>query len=168
MRISSPCAAVGLCLLLCPVLSAQDRPISVCEALNSVRDHQVVVVRAKVEATRHEISLSAGLGGEPCEGWPRRYFTAPSLIPIFVSAPGVHPTEVQTAANLEFIRRLARVRAEHRPSDYMATIKGTLLRKTMPLIFRSPGGDYIGFGFGLDGAYAAAIVVQSILDEGYR
>jgi hypothetical protein len=158
-----------LCLGACYALRAQNRPLTVCEALDSSRDHQQVVIRGDVFTPRESGGLSEGLGGEPCKGWPRHYFTAPSVIPIFLSSmPGVALTEAQTAQNKAFRLRLIEVRTALRSAPYVVTLKGTLLRKAFPIIFRRSDGFYAGLGFGPNGEYSAVLVVQEILDEGYR
>jgi hypothetical protein len=135
--------------------------------LNSIDDHREVVVRAQASGSVHGLLLSEGINGEPCPGWRRRFFTAPSLIGLeFTSSYGVRLTEEQERLNREFLSRLHKLRSAGRLKNYAVTLKGVVVKESWPLIFRQSDGGYHGFGMGPYGALAAVFVIKSVLEEG--
>jgi hypothetical protein len=151
----------------CPrALCGQLRPLSVCEALNSVADHQSVRIRAELASTRHETYLFEGTGQDPCPGWRKRFFTAPASLPIIIgSYSGVRVSHDLFRDNLEFVLHLKDLYKTNPSAHHMVTIKGVLIRKPWMLIFRSADGSYFGFGEGIEGGSAALLVVTSPIME---
>jgi hypothetical protein len=148
-------------------MKAQVWPLGVCDALNSIRDHQAVVIRAAVASTRHQTFLFEGTGKDPCPGWPRRFFTAPSVIPIVIySYSRVHVSDDQARRTLDFELRLKKLQEADPSAPHMVTLSGVLIRKRWLLVFRTSDGTYCCGGVGLDGGYAALLVVTSIVAEG--
>jgi len=147
-------------------MSAQVRPLGVCEALNSVEDRQQVVIRAAVRSTRHGIFLFEGTGQDPCPGWPARLFTAPATIPLLSATyPGVGTSIEQARKSENLALRLRRLQASNPASLYIVTVRGVILRKRLLLTVRFGDGSYCCGGFRLDGSYAALLAVTAILDE---
>lgn len=153
-------------LLLVPsAFGAVLRPLTVCEALAQSHNHEEIVIKAAVELFRHGTFLTEGIDGEPCPGWHKRLFTAPSFIPMaFFSLDGVHLTSSQLAQNRDLMLRLATLRSAGRTHTGPITLRGTVLRKPLPLIIRKGDGTYFGFGFYPDGGILAVLVVQSVLE----
>jgi len=140
-------------------LSAQARALGVCDALSSVADHQVVVIRAAI-GIGHQTYLFEGAGDEPCPGWRRRFFTAPSVIPLlFGSYSGVLVSERVRRDNIDFMLRLKK---ENPSARHLVTVSGVLIRKPWLLSFRGADGSWGGWGEGLDGGAAAALVLTSV------
>jgi len=143
-------------------LNAQVRPLSVCEALNSAGDHRAVLIHAAIASTQHQTYLFEGTGRDRCPGWRKRFFTAPSAIPIvFSSYSGVHVSDTLFRENLDFVQHLRSLQKANPSAHHMVTISGVLIRKSWALIFRRAGGAYVGWGEGLDGGSAALLVVTS-------
>lgn len=158
-------AYLGMILLMgtiwTPSMSAQTRPLSVCEALSSVGDRQHVNIRAAISST-HGTYLYEGTGQEPCPGWRRRFFTAPSAIPLAIgSYSGVHVPEDQVRLTLDFLIHLKARQRENPSARYVVTASGVFVRKRWPLLFRGAGGTYCCWGEGVDGRSAAILVVMS-------
>lgn len=154
---------------LCAMAYGQERPLSVCEALAAPRGQTPVVIRAIAGLGQHGAVLDEGLGGEPCPGWPQRFFTAPSVIGLWlIPGRGVTMTDSERIVSQGLLLRLAEERHRRNGRVYMITAKGTLIRKPLTLIFRKPDGSFAGWGFGLDGGELATFVVRSIIQEGYR
>jgi hypothetical protein len=150
--------AAGWPQLLC----GQTRPMSVCDALNSAADRQVVVIRAAIASTPHQTFLFEGTGRDPCPGWRKRFFTAPSVIPtIFGSYAGVHVPDNLLLENLHFVQHLKSIQQVKPSAQLFVTVKGVLIRKRWPLIFRNSDGIYCCWGEGVDGGSAAVLVVTS-------
>jgi hypothetical protein len=140
-------------------LSAEERPLSVCEALNKSADHQRVVIRAKI-AISHQIYLFEGTGQDPCPGWRKRFFTAPSAIPLlFGSFSGVPVSDEVRRTSTDFVLRL---RKTDRATDHIVTATGVLLRKPWPLSFRAADGTWGGWGSGIDGGSGSILVLTSV------
>jgi hypothetical protein len=123
--------------------------MGVCEALNSAAGTREVILRARIVGEPHHgYWLSEGLDGDPCPGWCKRFFTAPSAIaPVFSSFPGAQLTKAQERLNIELIKRLYLL---SKPAGYVnstITINGILVKKFWPFIFRLKDGSYIGNGF---------------------
>ena len=156
-------SAIALLAAAFPVtVTAQPRTVGVCEALNSIGDHQPASIRGTLSMTRHGAFLVEGTGTEPCQGWPQRLFTAPSAIPLFNgSYSGVRVPDGQIQRTLDFFKRLRNFQNAERSPRPVATVSGVLIRKTWLLVFRYPDGTYHGGGVGPDGAYAALLVVTS-------
>ena len=144
-------------------LGAPARPLSICEALNSAFDHQAVLIHGAIGSTRHTTYLFEGTGQDPCPGWRKRFFTAPSAIPIVVgSYSGVHVPDKLFRDYLDFEQRLKSLQRANPSASNMVTIGGVLIRSRWPLIFRRADGGYVGWGEGLDGGSAALLVVTSV------
>src|SRR5512144_2252649 len=91
--------------------TAQGVPLSVCQMLDSIREHQEVTVRGVITGGYHGYFLTDETGDETCPGWPRRYFTSPPGVGLaFFSWLGVQLTDDQTRLNLDFLRRLGTLR----------------------------------------------------------
>jgi hypothetical protein len=145
------------------VLNAETRPLSVCEALNSTADHQAVVIHAAIVTYRHGAYIFEGTGQDPCPGWPKRFFTAPAAIPLFLGPfRGVHLPDGMVQGYLDFSRRLRNLQSSSPSVRHMVTISGVIIRKPWPLIFRNTDGTYGGWGEGIDGSSAAMLVVTSV------
>lgn len=143
-------------------LSAQPRPLGVCEALNSAVDHQAVVIHANLALTPHLTYVFDGTADEPCPGWRKRFITAPAAIPILIGSY----SEVRVPDSLRndltnFLLHL-RGRTVNRSGRFMVTISGVLIRKPWLLTFRGATGEYVGWGEGLYGGFAALLVVTSV------
>jgi hypothetical protein len=146
--------------------AAQTQPLSVCQVLDSARDHQEVIVRARAFAHYHGSLLTDGFSSDPCPGWRKRFFTAPSWIPLcFDSFLGVQLTGEQQRLNREFFLRLSGLRMGS-PSKYSAvTLMGVAVRKPWPLIFRRGDGEYFGNAMGQNGAFPVVFVLSDVLEE---
>jgi hypothetical protein len=146
----------------CPLSAdAQVRPLTVCEALTSVRDREAIVIRAHVVSV-HWTELLEGTGEDPCPGWPRRFFTAPSAMPLlWGSIFGVHVSEAVLHDCIEFGVRLHKLQKEDPSNRRAVTVNGVLMRKRWPVIFMAHDGTYCCWGLGPDGGYAALLVVTS-------
>lgn len=145
------------------LVSGQARPLSVCEALNSAADHQAVVIHAAIASTRHGTYIFEGTGREPCPGWPKRFFTAPSSIPIFVGPyPGLRVPDHLLRDYRPFGEHLRILQSANLSALHMVTISGVIIRKLGRLSFRSADGSYFGWGEGLDGGSAAMLVMTSV------
>jgi hypothetical protein len=144
------------------VAHAEVGPLTVCEALSSIRDREDVTIHAPLLLTRHLTAVAEAFdNSDPCPGWPRRFFTAPSVIPLTGPLFGVRVSVEVWRKALDFFG-CQRMRQRENPSYHpMMTVRGVLLRKTWPLIFRGHDGEYFGWGFGLDGASAALLVLTS-------
>ena len=145
------------------VASAQSKPWSVCQVLNSASDHQTVSIHAALALTRHQSYVFEGTGRDPCPGWPKRFLTAPAAIPLFLGKYAGVPVSDQLVHDfLDFSQKLRTLESANPSARHMVTITGVLIRKRWPLIFRSGDGTYVGWGEGLDGGSAAILVVTSI------
>jgi len=146
----------------CPLSAkAQVHPLTVCEALNSVRDHETIAIRAPVVSV-HGTALLEGTGQDPCPGWPQRFFTAPSAIPLlFGSIFGVHVSPSVLHDSIEFVVRLRKLQEENPSNRHTVTVNGVLIRKRWPIIFRAHDGTFCCWGLGPHGGYAALLVVTS-------
>jgi hypothetical protein len=147
--------------------AAQTQPMSVCQMLDSAADHQEVVARVKIAGSHHHgFWLTEGPNVDPCPGWRKRFFTAPSaLIPIVSSRFGVHLTPEEERAGRDFLNRLFDLsrRDTRATNDLTVTLKGVFVRKAWPWIFRGRSGDWVGNGFGPSGGCAAVFVIKEIL-----
>ncbi len=146
---------------------AESAPLTVCEVLSLGSDRHEVTVRGEVVGSHHHgFALSAGLNGDPCPGWRRNLFTAPSIIP-FGSNPdfGVHLTDQQKESDREFFLRLRQLSLEGRLNNPTVTVTGVVVRKTWSLIFRRADGSYFGTGIDPQGASPLYLVITSIRDR---
>ena len=90
---------------------AQGQPLSVCQMLNSIREHQEVTVRGVITGGYHGYLLRDESGNEPCPGWPKRYFTSPAAVGLeFFSLLGVQLTDDEKRLDFDFLRRLGMLR----------------------------------------------------------
>src|SRR5579863_1830773 len=109
-------ALAALGLIGAQPITAESRTMTVCEALNSAADHQPVVIRGTFFSFRHGTFISQGTGDDPCPGWPRYLFTAPSMIPIYLySYSGVSVPDQLRHDMFDF---LARFRSAHNGDPY--------------------------------------------------
>jgi hypothetical protein len=149
---------------------AQNEPLTVCQMLDSIGEHEEVVVRGVMIGEPHHgyyLSQEGISNGNPCPGWRQRFFTAPSFAGIaIVSSFGVKLSEEQERLNRAFVRRLSGVKGEPALRAYKVTVKGVLARKPSPLTFRRADGTYSCIGKGSEGECFALFVVQSIIVEG--
>ncbi len=146
---------------LSPSLGAQTQPLGVCEALNSASDHQAVVLHAAVAAS-HQTYLFEGTGQEPCPGWRTHFFSAFSVIPIvFGSFSGINVPDNVRRELIGFGVRLRGLQRADPSARHMVTMRGVLVRKPLALGFKGTNGQWGGWGEGLDGAYAAVLVVTA-------
>jgi hypothetical protein len=140
-------------------MAAEPRVLGVCEALNSVSDHQAVVIRGEYGGG-HMTLIYEGDPSEPCLGWPKRFFTAPASIPVFgVSYAGVFVSREMSRAFFDFSMR---VRKAGPAARHTVTVSGVIIRKPLLLSFRGRDGTYIGWGEGLYGGCAAVLVLTSV------
>jgi len=156
--------AIGLAVLLWahPGIAQQPR-LGVCEALDSGVDHQEVVLHGKIASTVHDFYLFEGNGRDPCPGWPKNWFTAPAAIPLVVSTYSDIQVPINLTRNLfDYSRDLRQFLGANRFVAPTATVKGTLVRKPVPLIFRFSDGSYAGWGEGFEGGSAAVLVLKSV------
>ena len=136
-------------------------PQGVCDALNSARDHQDVVIHAEIASTRHGTFLFEGTGSDPCPGWPKHFFTGPSSIPILLASyAGVHVPEKLHRENIEFVIHLRGLQRTSPSVRHMVTASGVLIRTRWPLL-RGFKGIYCCWGEGLDGGSLAVLVPTS-------
>ena len=143
-------------------LGAQVRPLGVCEALNSAADHQRVLIHAAMGSTQHMTFLYEGTGTDPCPGWRKYLFTAPSTIPLVTTSySGIHVPSGLFYDYIQFAKRLRDLHRGNPSAQSMVTISGVLIRPRWPLIFMSARGEYFGWGEGLNGGYASILVVTS-------
>jgi hypothetical protein len=139
-------------LFLACVASAQTQPWSVCGILDSAADHQEVIARVRISGSYHHgFGLSEGLDGEPCPGWRRRFFTAPSvLLPKVSSGFGVLLTSEEEQMGLGFLFRLRDLsrRSPGALNKLTVTMRGAVVKKSWPWMFRRSDGSYMGNAFG--------------------
>ena len=148
---------------------AQGEPLSVCQMLNSVREHQEVAVRGVITGGHHGYFLSEGIGNEPCPGWPTRYFTSPAGVGLnFFSSLGVQLTEDQKRLNLDFLRRLWTLRGNNHNNlnGYGVTVRGVFAKRPWLRTFRHADGTYSCILAAYDGDCLGVLVVRSIVSEG--
>ncbi len=151
---------------LTQLANAQTRSLSVCDALTSGVDHQVVVIHAAIALYRHGTYIFEGTGQDPCPGWRKQFFTAPASIPLAIASyPGVSvPTNI-FRDNADILSRIRNRQQANSIARFMVTVRGVLIRKSLPLIFRRLDGKYVGFAEGIDGTSAALLVATSVLVE---
>ena len=113
------CLRILLVVSLAGLGTAQSKPLSVCEALNSAADHQELVLRG-------------------------------------VSPKGSMAIHVPD-------RKAAHAKREPRCYASGLAIKGVLIKKPWPLIFRRQDGTYWGNGFGQDGGCPTILVITSTI-----
>ena len=149
--------------MLSQQLGAQERPMGVCDSLNSAKDHQSIVIHAAIMSTRHETYLFEGTGQDPCPGWRKWLFTAPASIPIVVGSYfGVQVSDSLFSNYVDFIQRLKSRQKTTKSAHKMVTVSGVIIRKPWPLAFRGREGTYVGWGEGINGGSAALLVLTSI------
>jgi hypothetical protein len=147
---------------------AEARRVGVCEVLNSAADHQTVLIHAAIASNGHMTYLFDGTGNDPCPGWRKRFFTAPSSIPILTASySGVPVSSGLSREYIDFSQRLKSLQRANPSTHHMVTISGVVIRKRWPLIFRRGDGSYVDFGGGVDGGHEALLVVTSapVLDR---
>jgi hypothetical protein len=122
----------------------QPSPITVCQMLDLGPDHEVVV-RGEIFGTpEHGYFLDQGIGGDPCPGWRKRFFTSSSSTAIaFFSSHGVRLSTEEERLNRELLQRLGRFSDGHVVQRYKVTVSGVLVRRPSPLIFRRTNGGYV-------------------------
>jgi hypothetical protein len=154
---------VFIMLGTCSIAGAQTASLSVCEVLNSTLDHWETTIRGKISGSSHHgFFLSEGINADPCPGWPRRFFTAPAVIGLYLaSALGVEVTEEQKASNIAFLRRL---RKEKRPYEPTFTITGVVVRRPWSPTYRRADGNYMSLPDEY-GWLRAVIVMKSTKEE---
>jgi hypothetical protein len=163
LRLALP-ILLGLAVTL-PAM-AQREPLSVCQMLNSARERQEVTVRGVIRGGRHGYFLTESTGDEPCPGWPKRYFTSPSVVYLNLFASfGVQLTDDEKRLNLDLLRRLAPLRVGTLNS-YGVTVSGVFAKRPWLRTFRHADGTYSCIGAGYDGDCLGVFVVRSILAEG--
>jgi len=147
-------------------LSAQERTLGLCETLNSAVNHQAVVIHTPMGVTRHGTFLFEGTGQDPCPGWPKRFFTAPSAIPVIIGYyPGIRVSDDLYRDNFDFVQRLRTLEKANPSFRHMVTIRGVLVRKPWLLSFRGRDGSYGGWGEGVNGGAAAVLVVTAPIED---
>ena len=149
---------VLVAILWIQLLSAQTQPSNVCEVLNSAVNRQVVTIHAILAGGE----LVEGSGQEPCPGWPRHFFTAPSAIPLMTSSyAGVTIPDSLRKTNFNFLVRMWSLQRKNPSSRYWMAVNGVLIRKPWLLSYRGLDGVYVGWGEGLYGGNAALLVVTA-------
>jgi hypothetical protein len=145
--------------------SAQIRTLGVCEALNSTISGEEVVIRGRFTRWVHGTAFFEGLKIETCPGWRARLFTAPAAIGVeFVSTPEAH-TPVTRDAALEFLRRIMGQSVSGTFTSANFSMKGMLVKKFWPCVFRGRDGQWSGLGFGGNGKYLAELVMTEVPSE---
>jgi hypothetical protein len=144
------------------VAHAEDRPVSVCAALDSIRDREEVTIHAHLLQTGHLTAVAEAFDNDdPCPGWRRRFFTGPSLIPLVGPMFGVRVSPDVWHKVLDFLVQQRKRRIEDPSYRPMVTVRGVFIRKTWPVIFRNRDGAYCCWGLGLDGSFPALLIVTS-------
>jgi hypothetical protein len=158
------CSVMLLVATLSIAANPEPRTVGVCEALDSIGDHQTVAIRATLSLNRHGTFLVEGTGNDPCPGWPSHFFTAPSAIPVF-NGPGfdVRVPGVEVQRTLDILVKLRNAHIANPSRTFSTTLNGVLIRKRWSLIVRYPDGTYHGDGFGPASDCAALLVVTSVL-----
>jgi hypothetical protein len=152
-------------IMFAAAASAQVRTLGVCEALNSTISGEEVVIRGRFARWVHGTAFFEGLKVETCPGWRTRFFTAPAAIGVeYVSTPEAH-TPITRAAALEFLERIFRHSVSGTFTSPSFSMKGILVKKSWPLIFRGRDGQWFGLGFGLNGDYLAELVMTEVPSE---
>jgi hypothetical protein len=157
----APCA-----LVFVAAVGAQTVPTkaySVCDVvgLSTTLAGKTILVRGLLGGTaQHGYMLYQGLADDPCPGWPRRYFTAPSAILLSFSLP-----EDDGAARTSAVLPCVRAYQAKGNKRLAAEIEGTLVKKRwFPIIFRRPDGAYYGLyhsGFGQFGGFPLMLEVRA-------
>jgi hypothetical protein len=152
----------SILLFVACAASAQNKLMGVCEALESPAGQHEVVLRARLGGGHyHGWWLVDTSSDDPCPGWRRRFFTAPSGIPLYFSSDlGVQLTEEQERRNFEFLLKLYKL---DRPgwARPIITIRGTLVKQFWPFIFRAQDGQYFGDALGpYHNALAVLVMTQ--------
>jgi hypothetical protein len=109
--------------------------MSVCDALNTTAIRQKISIHGVIEGSHHHgYYLGQGIGGDPCPGWRRRLFTAPSVISVYItSRPDLPLTKEQERLDLEFMLRVRRIEMER-------SHKNPIMSVTMTgILYGSPG-----------------------------
>jgi hypothetical protein len=133
--------------------------------LNSTISGEEVVIRGLFIRWVHGIAFFEGPDVETCPGWRTRFFTAPAAIGVeFFSTPETH-TPITKDEALKFLRRIGARSDRGTFTSPAFSMKGILLKKFWPSIFRGRDGQWFGFGFGLMGDYLAELVMTEIPSE---
>jgi hypothetical protein len=159
-------ALTALGLIGAPPITAQPRTMTVCEALNSAADHQPVVIRGRIVAFHRAAWITQGTGDDPCPGWPRYLFTAPSIIPVCLySCSGVSVPDPLRRDVFDFLERLVSAWRADPHAKHVVTIRGVFVRNPWPFDFRTREGDWLELN-----RYAAVaqLVVTSVPVEETR
>jgi hypothetical protein len=142
--------------------AAQIRTLGVCEALNSTISREEVVIQGRLTLWQHGMAFFEEPNAAPCPGWRRRFFTAPAAIDItFESIPEAR-TPIRREEALEFLRKISARSVRGTVTIPSLSLRGVLAKKFWPCIFRARGGEWIGQGFGANGAYLAELIVTEI------
>jgi len=153
---------------------AESRPLSICEVLDRhTHSGDSVNVRALVVGSReHGVLLTDTLDSDPCPGWPRRFLIAPHYMGLAICPESCAPTTDEEKSAFQLILGLMKLAAQRQFQPFFVSVLGTLVRKSLILIFRYPrppwgNGEayYSGYGFGVDGAIPAMIIPKSIRED---
>lgn len=153
---------LAILLALATGATAQPRILGVCEALNSRISGEEVVIQGRFTKWTHGLAFFEGSNVETCPGWRTRFFTAPAAIEVeLFSTPEVH-SPIGREEALEFLRRIGARSVWRTFTSPSFSLRGILVKKPWPCIFRGSDGEWFGRGFGANGAYLAELVVTEI------
>ena len=143
-------------------VSAQGRTLGVCEALNSTISREEVVIRGRFTMWVHGIEFFEGTNIQTCPGWRTRFFTAPAAIRVALSSTPEASTPIGREEAIEFIRRISARKVRGAFTTPSFSLRGILVKKLWPCIFRGRDGQWFGRGFGGNGEYLAELVVTEL------
>lgn len=163
VRVFGFCAVIFA--LMAGAANGGEKPLTVCEALSSGANYVKVAIRGDIARGQHGVFLvDASLHGDPCPGWPRHVFTAPSNIGLeFTSSHGVSLTKQQERMDLEILKRLAKLCRMGGP-PYRGTLEGVLVRN-WSLICRGRDGRYFSIGLDWDNVIPAFLVLTKLRED---
>ncbi len=150
-------AFTALCAFGIKTLTAQSRPLTVCEALNHAADHQPVVIRGLMGWA----GIYEGTGNDVCPGWPEHLFTAEAMIPISGSYGGVSVPRQVSRENFNFFARLRQLLRSNPNANRMITVRGVFVRLPWPFCFRNWKGAWINPNDDGPGIGAVAVIVAT-------
>lgn len=142
--------------------SAQVRTLGVCEALDSAISVEEVVIHGWFTKWVHGIVFFEGPNAETCPGWRTRLFTAPAAIGVSLFSTPESRTPITKDEALEFLRRIGARSVQGTFTVPAFSMKGILVKKFWPCIFRGRDGQWFGLGLGANGAYLAELVMTEV------
>ena len=158
-------AALLLLVLSGCKVEPQPAVLRVCQVIDRSRllNDQVVTVRGFLDGSfRHGIDLYERPDGniDPCQGWPRKFLTCPSVIILHERREW---TSLAEWAAMEALHHRLHDLYEEEPYRPMEVeITGKIRRKWLMLIWRDHSGMFHGNGYGRNDGYGVLLGVQSI------